>query len=389
LARAKLYIRDGSYESAWGELMKRRRLLMISGNSPPIICGIADYTANLLQISKQLYPEWEWIWLSRRSRWFNAPISTYRDLQLIRPTHSWNSDGIKLATTAVAWLKPHLIHIQDEIHSYFETDAMVQITKSAQCPVVVTLHEFHQELPSTEHTIKLAKMADAIITCDQGTSDRCVNIANRQPDLQAWSPANVLPLESAQLVQPIPELLTTFGLISPIKQLPIIFNALQHLRQKGLNINWRIIGPFNPKNNAYHAELRESFNVPWVEFTGGFCDTQNIQLRTSIAESIAMLLPFADGASPRRTSLQTAWAFGLPVITTSPVSEESKIQDGVNCLLVRESTPQAWSVAIESLFQDTKIREKLHYGSLATAKYFNWEKLANLTFEIYNSVLKD
>lgn len=367
--------------------MRRRRLLMISGNGPNLICGISDYTANLLETFQHLCPEWDWMWLCRKPRWFDAPISSYRNLQIIRPTHTWNFLGINLVTAAVCLLKPDLIHIQDEIYSYFETDAAVQIAKAAKCPVVVTLHEFHTELSSVHYTIKLVKNSDVVITNDNRTTDRCRQYTGRNPNLQGWSPANVLPLKPEQSVKPVPGLLTTFGLISKIKQLPILFEALKNLRQQGANLHWRIIGPFNPTADTYHAELAQLFNEPWVEFTGGFPDVRDGRLRTLLAESDAMILAFADGASPRRGSLQAAWAFGLPVITTVPPVNEVNLQHGVNCFLVKESTPQAWSAAIRQVQLDRELREQLSFGSRMTAEHFSWEKLATLHLKIFNSLL--
>lgn len=360
---------------------------MVSGNCPPVICGIGDYTANLLQTFQRLRPEWDWTWLSRRPRWFHAPVSSYGGLKTIRPTHTWNPFGRELATAAVRWVKPDLIHIQDQIHSYFETEAAVQIANATKCPVVVTLHEFHNELPSVQHTIQLVKRANIAITSDLRTSDRCRECTGRIPDLQGWSPSNVVPLPPEQEIKLVPGLLTTFGLISSIKQLPIVFEALQHLRQQELDLRWRIIGPFDPVNNSYHAELQHRFNVPWVQFTGSFPDVRDRRLRTLLAESEAMILPFADGASLRRTSLQTAWAFGLPVITTLPSAKELEIQDGLNCLLVKQPTPQAWAAAIKRVLCDRELRQQLGNESRATAKHLSWERLANLHIEIYNQLL--
>ena len=369
--------------------MRQLRLLMVSGNGYPIICGISDYTANLLQTFQRLRPEWDLTWLCRRPRWFHSPVSSYRGLRIIRPSHAWAPLGIELASAVVRWVKPDLIHIQDQIHSYFETDAAVQITKAANCPVVVTLHEFHDELPSVQHTIQLVKRANIVTTSDVRTSKRCREYTGRVPDLQGWSPANVVPLELKEGVKTIPGLLTTFGLISKIKQLPIIFEALEHLRHQGADLHWRIVGPFDPVNDAYHAQLQNRFSVPWVEFTGGFPDVNDKRLHTLLSESNAIILPFADGASPRRTSLQTAWAFGLPVITTVPPAKEPDIQDGVNCLLVEKSSPQVWVAAIERVLQEPKLREQLCAGSRATAEHFSWERLAKLHIEIYNQLLNE
>jgi len=99
------------------------------------------------------------------------------------------------------------------------------------------------------------------------------------------------------------------------------------------------------------------------------------------------MIPLADGASPRRTSLQAAWSFGLPVITTSSAIDEPNIQNGVNCLLVNQFTPQAWGTAIKSLLLDDQLRKQISLGSLSTAEIFNWESLAKLHFTIFDRLL--
>lgn len=368
--------------------MRKPKLLMVSGNSPPTICGIGDYTANLLNTFHNLSRDWDWLWLSKRPRWFHHPMSFYNGLSIIRPTHTWNRVGIELSNSVIRWLKPDLIHIQDQIHSYFETAAAVRMAKAAKCPVIVTLHEFHSELPSVKYTIELVKAATIIIANDQRTSDRCRQYTGRTPNVQAWSPANIIP-ESKAVIKPIAGLITTFGLISPIKQLPIVFEALKLLRQQGWNLHWRIIGPFHPETNAYHFELARCFNVPWVEFTGGFHDIHDQNLRTLLSETDVMILPFADGASLRRTSLQAAWAFSLPVITTSPTAQEPDIQNRVNCLLIQESTPLAWSEALKEVLQNYQLKEQLRFGSLRTSQHFSWEKLAQLHLKIFHNLLHE
>ena len=100
-----------------------------------------------------------------------------------------------------------------------------------------------------------------------------------------------------------------------------------------------------------------------------------------------MVLPFADGASPRRTTLQAAWAFGLPVVTTSPLPKEPEIHSGINCLLVEEFATKAWSDKIQEVLQNDELKQQLRCGSLATAKHFSWERLSKLHLQIYRDLL--
>ena len=95
--------------------------------------------------------------------------------------------------------------------------------------------------------------------------------------------------------------------------------------------------PVPPRVGPRHAALARTRRPDGVEFTGGF-SVDGPRLKRLLAESEIMLLPYADGASERRTTLHVAWAFGLPVITTPPPTANDAVVDGENCLLVREPT---------------------------------------------------
>ncbi len=152
-------------------------------------------------------------------------------------------------------------------------------------------------------------------------------------------------------------------------------------------LHWKIIGPFRPETDPGHAALAENLATDGVEFTGGF-SVNDPRLKRLLAESEVMLLPFADGASERRTTLHVAWAFGLPVITTPPPTANAAILDGENCLLVREPTSEGWADAIRRLRGDRELADRLRAGSLATADRFSWSRLAAAHLELYDRLFE-
>jgi len=190
-------------------------------------------------------------------------------------------------------------------------------------------------------------------------------------------------------VRAVRGLVTTFGLISGIKELDVVHAGLVRVYSKRPEIRWRIVGPFQPEKNPHHALVAQRVKEPWLMFTGEVTDLSSRRLRTLLGESEAMLLPFADGASPRRTSLQAAWALGIPVITTPPPVEEPEIKDGENCVLVRNSDSSEWGAAIERVLGDNRLRERLRAGGLAAAERFSWQRLATLHLEVYERLLQN
>ncbi len=332
-----------------------------------------------------LRPDWEWIWLGRRQRWFHSPLVTERNVVVLRPSHTWRTLGAYLASASIRFLRPDILHVQDQVHSFRETGAAVRLAQSAAGRVITTLHEFHEELASVKHTIELVRNSTVLITNDARTAQRCARATGRAPDFTWWSGSNVPPPEASWGVREVPFLVTTFGQLSRIKTVDIVHQGLIAVRRTWPQVRWQIVGPLTPATNPFHAELKRRFSQEWVSFTGGFDNLEDRALRSALSSSQIMALPFADGASPRRTTLQAAWAFGLPVVTTPPEADEPDVIDGVNCLLVREGTPGAWAHAIGRVITDSALRSRLRIGSLATAHRFRWSQLARLHVELYEA----
>lgn len=365
-------------------MTNRLRIVMVSGNTPPALDGVCHYTRALLGEMRALRPDWEWLWIGRRQRWFHAPLVTQRNVNVMRPSHTWGSLGTRLACVPIRVLRPDILHIQDQVHSFHETGAAARLARAAVGRVVTTLHEFHLELPSVGHTVELVRRSSVLIANDTRTAERCARTTGRVPDFTWWSGTNVPPPDPSWGVRQVPLLVTTFGLLSPIKAIDLVHEGLLRVRERRPDLRWQIVGPIAPDADPFHAEFKRRFSKEWVRFTGSYDDLEGRDLRTALASSQLMVLPFADGASPRRTTLQTAWAFGLPVVTTPPQAYEPDVIDGVNCLLVREPTSAAWEEAIERVLSDSSLRSCLRTGSLTTAERFRWSRLAQLHVELYD-----
>lgn len=370
--------------------MKSRPLvLMVSGNAPPVMDGVGDCTDRLLAELVGQRPGWRWVWLCRRPRWFSAPVVRRGGLTLARPSYGWGRSGRAVAAGLVRALRPDLVHVQEQIHSYHATEAAVRIADAARAvgaAVVTTLHEYHVELDCVRHTTALVRRSDFVIANDPRNAERCLSEAGRAADATWWSGSTVLPPAPAARPPRRSGAVATFGFISALKALEPVAEALRRLRTEFPGLLWRVIGPFDPDGDPRHAELARRIGGPGVEFTGGF-SVHDPRLQTLLAESELMLLPFADGASERRTSLHAAWAFGLPALTTPPPTAATTIVDGENCLLVREPTADAWASAIRRTLTDPDLADHLRAGSLRAAERFSWRRLAENHLEVYERLL--
>jgi glycosyltransferase involved in cell wall biosynthesis len=365
---------------------------MVSGNAPPVMDGVGDCTARLLEELVRQRPGFRWVWLCKRPRWFHAPVTSQSGATLLRPSHSWSPTGRAIVAATVRALRPDLVHVQDQIHSFYETDAAVRVAGAAAgvaAPVVTTLHEYHVERPSVRHTTELVRRSAFVIANDPRNAERCLSEAGREPDVTWWSGSTVLPPAGDPSATPVPRtgVVATFGFLNGLKALDVAAEALRRVRAAHPGLLWRVIGPFDPENDPRHAELVRLVGSEGVEFTGGF-SVDDPRLRALLSEAQVMLLPFTDGASERRTSLHAAWAYGIPVVTTPPPTAATSIVDGENCLLVRESTPEAWASAVGRALTDDALADRLRAGGLALADRFSWRRLAEAHLAVYDGLLQ-
>ncbi len=364
---------------------RRARVLVVSGTGPPVMDGVGDHVARLLPALRAGRPEWEWTWLARRPGRLRAPIGRWEGARYIRPVHAWTPGWTSFASLVVRALRPDVVHVQEQIHSFFETDAAVRLAEAAGCPVVTTLHEFHEELPSIAHTVALVDRSAAIIANDGRNAERCLARTGRRADLLGWSGSTVRPAEPSWGVTPVPGTLVTFGFLSALKNLDTAFAAFLLLKTRRPDLRWLIIGPLDAANPD-HAALRRRLAHPDVTFTGGL-DVRDRRLRTLLGEAAVGLLPFADGASMRRTTLHAMWESGVPVVTTPPPTAEPAIEDGANCLLVPPDDASAMAGALGRVLDDPSLAARLREGSLATARAYGWPRLARLHLDLYDRVL--
>ncbi len=360
------------------------RVLIVSGAGPPAMDGVGDYTARLVPALRRARPDWDWTWMARRPGLLRSPLGTWEGARYLRPVHAWMPPWTALACAAVRVLRPDLLHVQEQIHSFYETDAAVRLAAAARCPVITTLHEFHEELPSIRHTVALIARSRAIIANDRRNADRCLAHTGRQADMLGWSGSTVRAVDDTGRLR-TPGTLVTFGFLSRLKNLDTAFTAFRLLKARHAALRWLIVGPLDP-TSAEQADLQRRLAHPDVVFTGAL-DLHDGSLARVLAGAHVGLLPYADGASMRRTTLHAMWESGVPVVTTRPPADEPAIVDGENCLLTAPDDAEAMARAVGRVLDDAGLEARLREGSRRAAREHGWDRLARLHLDLYHRVL--
>ncbi len=81
-----------------------------------------------------------------------------------------------------------------------------------------------------------------------------------------------------------------------------------------------------------------------------------------------------------------AMAAGAPVVCTDAHGNRDFCFDGKTCLMVEQDNEESLAAALQKLFDNPKLREKLSREALKTVKKYQWEPVVDQLVDFYNDV---
>jgi glycosyltransferase involved in cell wall biosynthesis len=184
-------------------------------------------------------------------------------------------------------------------------------------------------------------------------------------------------------------LLAYFGFLNESKGGEDLVMALDRLVRQGYNAHLLMIGgqvgDVDPTNAAYAERIRSlvqarglAERVQWT----GYTSPEEVSAHLLAADAVVM--PYRDGASFRRTTFIAALRHGCPVITTYPAVPLPELRDGDNALLVPPRDVEALAGAAARLAGDLALRTRLAAGAAALGQAFDWTTIARQTAAVYH-----
>lgn len=401
------------------------KLAFLTGEYPPMQGGIADYTANLAtHLSQQQIKPAIMIsrrWLTIRQRWLkqqavaDSPNTASHSIKpYLLPDWGWR-----------CWLyighylnyyQPDILHIQYQAAMY-DLGGWVNwlpwYLKLRRWPIkiITTYHDLRIPyiFPKAgslrwSSVLALARYSDAVICTNredwqilsqhvgQLTGDHIPlgsNLDPQPPDgfnRQVWrqqyqADENCL-------------LLAHFGFLNESKGAAELIISVATLRQQGLDVRLVFvgadIGDADPTNVAYANRVRQLIGdhqlEPVIHFTG-YIDSAGVSANLLAAD--AVVLPYQDGVSFRRTTLIVALRHGCPVVSTQPTAPTlvPEIRPGENMLLAPPNDPASLARTIATLNHNHTLRHQLSAGSKQLGQLFEWPHIATKTVALYRKVL--
>jgi len=382
------------------------RVLLVSGEYPPMEGGVADFTRILGEEMVAQGAEVH-VLISRAAGEGTADGTITR--HAVMDDWGWRAvyGGLRRAVRDV---RPDVVNIQYQTAAYGLHPA-VNLSPLAvrPLPVVTTFHDllvpylFPKAGPLRWWAnLALARLSAACIVTnaqDHALLARhrgvrrleLVPIGSNVPcappegDRASWRARWGVPPQALTLCY--------FGFLNASKGGEELIDALRLLRQRGadpyLMMIGGVVGASDSTNRAYLQQVRERIDAyglaDRVVWTGHLASPD---VSAAFRSSDLCVLPYRDGASYRRGSLMAALTHGMAIVTTRPVVEQPGLRHGENVWLVPPRDARALAEACLYLAGDGPLREGLGRGAEALSKQFAWPAIAARTMEVYRAVAR-
>lgn len=385
------------------------RILLITGEFPPMQGGVGDYTGEIARGLAARDGEVRVLTSTKAALQPASPFSVSADI----PHWGWSMLG--RTREVVRAFHPEIVHIQYQTGAYGMHPAINSLARylRAREPNTRTVTTFHDLLPAylfpkagrvrDAVTFELARSSAAVIATSERDYARLrdlrlsslalipigSNIPTTLPrgyDRAAWR---------AQLgVEPDEWLVCHFGFINDRKGVDTLVRALKQLeppaRAKLLLVGGQT-GASDPSNavtlervRALIAELALENRVIWT----GYVPPEIVTAHLRAAD--LCVLPFREGATYQHGTLMAALAHALAIVTTRlpsaaplPDSPLPPLLDGENCLLVPPNDPAALAEAIRRALVSPELRARISRGACDLARHFTWDKIVEQHLELY------
>lgn len=373
------------------------RVLLVSAEYPPQPGGVGDYTALL---AKHLAAAGASVAVLTSG---DGAVVDDSAVRVHRTVARWNWGVLRAVHATLMHERPDVLHIQYQTGMYGMHPAVNALPNllgrrnggQARSRVVTTFHDLLHpylfpkagplRLQVTRHLARASSATIATNGADRatlrgwGANAALIPIGSNIPralnvDRDAVRARYGVPSDAL--------LLTTFGLVQHTKGLDTLIDALGALRSAGRTVHLLLIG-----GGSAAAECTNS-QTGMMTRTGALPADD---VAWALAAGDVCVLPYDDGASPRRGSLLAALTQGVPVVTTRPqrgvYDGLPELHDGDGALFVPPRDPRALAEAVHRITDDRNrdrmLAGRLALGARAYAARFAWPEIARQTLAVY------
>lgn len=307
--------------------------------------------------------------------------------------------GSRVAATA-AELKPDLFHVH-------EPELLGPVVKvSGKTPVIWDVHESYLDVIDNRFWIpkmvrpavrlawdwrerRLVRRCAAVIPVTEWVAQRYNSMGIRSriianfPDLSAWRELPTLPRDGRTCVYT--------GLISRIRGLLEVVQAIGILKRRGLEIKLVLAGPDVDNHVAsLRSEARKQDVEHLVEYHGILSRYDARMLAHSAGIAVLPYLPLGNNMAGWPTKMFQCMAHGLPLVYSDFPSYRQVADSSGAGIAIDPTSPESISDALYTLARNPELaREMGEAGRRAVYERFSWEQEEPKLLMLYREVLRD
>ncbi|MHB1294787.1 MAG: glycosyltransferase family 4 protein [Anaerolineae bacterium] len=381
------------------------RILLVSGEYPPMEGGVADFTHLLSQAMAGAGHDIHVLTAREAAGAADEGITVH---PLMR---SWGFGGLYATLRRLcARLRPDVVNVQYQTAAYGMHPAVNLLPRAMRrLPVVTTFHDL-----LVPYLFPKAGRVRDWVNLELARSSRAAIVTNAEDErrLAGAGLAYVtrIPIGSNIDCALPPDyqrdarrarwgvaqstlLLSYFGFLNASKGGEELVAAVDLLVRAGRDVRLLMIGgavgASDATNRAYLARVEESIHERGLDqrviWTGYLAPDE---VSAALTSSDLCVLPYRDGVSFRRGSFMAALAHGVPVVTTQPALALPELHHGVNVWLVPPSDPAALAAGVAHLADHRAIAGRLGVQAARLSQEFGWPHIAERTVQVYHAAIQ-
>ncbi len=354
-------------------------VLQISANLPPIFCGIGDYTGLL----------------SAALRERGVIVENWSQTEADVTSNNWRAPAVMRAWHGIDFGRFDIVHVQYEPFGFQQSYLLplLLIKCRGRSRLVITFHEvFQKNRMQVARDRSLARASSALIVNDAGSAKKLQVLLGEAevPISKVGVGSNIAALSGVEASTVTRGFfrLGYFGFLNGVKRVDLLIETLARLHAQGKTaMRLRLIGGFAASpNERFNLEnqARKHGVADAIEWCVGLSSGE---VAARIAECDLMILPFVDGATPRRGSFQACLQLGMPIITTRPLVEDLDLRLGDHVLIVEKLDTETLTDQILRAASDPKLLVRLQASAKSLSRQFTWTSIAARHCEIYDELV--
>src|SRR6478735_7594442 len=366
-----------------------KRIALV-GNSPPRLCGIATFTADVAAALRAAYPTMELDLYAMTDPGGAYPYGP----EVACEIHQNDIADYNFAAQRINASGADVVLVQHE-YGIFGGPAgalLLRLLDRVDAPVVVTLHTVLEEPNAEQRGVidALARRADKLIVMAEKGREILCRVHGISGSRIAVVPHGV-PDRPDRSIEDLKRefgfadhrVLTTFGLLSPNKGLETMIRAMPAIVAAHPDALYVVLGATHPHLVAHEGEkyreglmaLAEELGVARsVRFVDGFLAQE--RLLQYLAATDIYVTPYLNEAQITSGTLSYAVGLGKPVVST-PYWHAAELLSDATGRLVPFGDSRRFAEEIIQLLDDPTELRSIGDRAYAVGRGMTWEKLAH------------